>query len=243
MAKGEKKTKKISTTNSVKFKLIFSMIIVAAVPLIIAVTLSYITSTRKAKVDAIDRLEWQAWYVESEISAIMQNNKASIAAFAESPLTIQYMRGEEVDDKQILEQMNAINEEIGDGNEMVLTAANGQQLLRTDGGTLLDITDREYFQEALKGEFNVSNIIVSNSSGVRMICFAGPIVDSDTNKVIGVVHRSYRLDDYHTLLDEEADEAFMVDRNGDLAAHSDYIINPEDAVQNFSNSEYMTSGK
>ena len=49
----------ISWKNSIKTKLIASMLLVAIVPLVIAVSISYYTSTIKAMADAIDSLEWQ----------------------------------------------------------------------------------------------------------------------------------------------------------------------------------------
>ena len=72
----------IPWNKSVKTKLIVSMLLVAMVPLVIAVGISYYTSTNKAKEDAIDSLEWQAWYVEAAIMTVIQNNESSITSFA-----------------------------------------------------------------------------------------------------------------------------------------------------------------
>ncbi|QFJ56199.1 HAMP domain-containing protein [Pseudobutyrivibrio xylanivorans] len=217
------------------------MLLVAAVPLIIAVVISYITSTTKAKADAIDSLEWQAWYVEAAIVTVIQNNQSSITFFADSPTTIAFMKGEEVDLDELKEQMQSLDEYLADGNVLVLTNSQGQMLLRDDDGKLTDISEREFFQEAMKGSFNVSNIIISASTGVRSISMAAPVIDPDTGKVLGTVHRNYNLNDFHKILAEECDEGFVVDRNGDMAAHSQYEIGPDDEVPNFSSSPYMNT--
>ncbi len=66
MAK-EKKTNasNIKFFDSIKTRLISVMMLVAIVPLIVAIIVSYVTSTKKATADAIDALDWQAWYIES----------------------------------------------------------------------------------------------------------------------------------------------------------------------------------
>ncbi|SDB05119.1 methyl-accepting chemotaxis protein [Pseudobutyrivibrio sp. YE44] len=241
----EKKEKKIkangsvSVSNSVKAKLIVSMLSVAAIPLLIAIIVSYITSTTKAKADAIDSLEWQTWYVESQIQVVFENNKSAITSFAESPTTISFMKGEDVDVKDIKEQMHSIDENLGDGNVLVLTNTDGQMVLRDDDGDLTDISHRDFWKEAMAGNFNVSNVIVSNSTGKRSISMAAPIIDPETNKIIGTCHRNYSLTSFHEILDTECDNGYMVDRDGILAAHSDWDITADDEPIDCSSSPYM----
>ncbi|SCZ77802.1 methyl-accepting chemotaxis protein [Pseudobutyrivibrio xylanivorans] len=231
----------ISWKNSIKTKLISSMMLVAAIPLLIAVSISYYTSTTKAVADALDSLEWQAWYVQSAILTVIKNNESTITSFAESPTTIAFMRGEEVDMDELKAQMRSIDDYLDDGNVLVLTDANGQMLLRDDDGDLVDISHREFWQEAMTGKFSVSNAIVSASTGTRSISMAGPVIDNHTGKVIGTVHRNYNLNDFHEILAAECDEGFVVDRNGDMLAHSQYEIGPDDEVMNFSASPYMNT--
>ena len=232
-----------SWKKSIKTKLISSMLLVAAVPLIVSVAISYYTSTNKAIVDAIDSLEWQAWVVQGKIYSVIQANEASITAFAESPMTIAFMKGEEVDMGKLKAQMQSIDEYLGDGNVLVLTNDKGQMLLRDDDGDLVDISSREYWQGAMQGKFTVSNIIVSASTGKRSISMAAPVIDPETNKIIGTVHRNYDLNNFHEILASECDEGFVVDRNGDMMAHSQYEIGPDDEVANFSASPYMNTNE
>lgn len=243
MGKKQNSQKKstISLKDSIKTKLIVAMLLVAAIPLVIAVSISYYTSTTKAVADAVDSLEWQAWYVEAAIGAVFTNNEASITSFAESPTVIAYMKGEEVDLNELKAQMQSIDEYLDDGNVLVLTGADGMMKIRDDDGALVDISEREYFQEAMSGQFSISNVIESSSTGIRSISMAAPVFDPETNKVIGTVHRNYNVNDFHLILEAECDEGFLVDRNGDMVAHSQYEINAGDEVANFSASPYMNS--
>ena len=70
--KDNKKTEgsRISMSKSIKTKLIAIMVLVAAVPLIVAVVVSYFTSTDKALADAKDIYEWQAWYLEGRFETV-----------------------------------------------------------------------------------------------------------------------------------------------------------------------------
>ena len=147
MSKGKERKKKVQSDikwkDSVKTRLITSMLLVAAVPLIIAVIISYYTSTTKAKADAIDSLEWQAWYVEAAIQNVIQSNESSITSFADSPTTVAYMKGEEVNMDDLKDQMKSIDEYLNDGNVLVITNAQGQMVLRDDDGKLANISERE----------------------------------------------------------------------------------------------------
>ena len=147
----------IAFKDSIKTKLISAMLLVATIPLLISIIISYYTSTNKALEDAIDSLEWQAWYVQGAIMNVIQSNESSITAFAESPTTIEYMKGEDVDMSELKSQMKSIDEYLGDGNILVVSNAQGMMVLRDDDADLVDISAREYWQEAMKGKFVVSN--------------------------------------------------------------------------------------
>ena len=231
----------VAGKHSIRRKLFLASLGVSAIPLIVAIIISFYSSSNKAKSDAVDILEWEGWYLGSQIGQVMEANKTAISAFAASPITVDYMRGNPVDTSILMEHMKSINKGFNDGNTMVVTGKDGQQLLRSDGGKLVDISERDYFKEAMVGNFNVSNVIVSTSSGVRMLCMAGPVIDPKTNEVLGVVHRTYDLNVFHSLLQSECEEGFIVDREGNLAAHSMYSISPEEETPNYSDAEFMIS--
>ncbi len=230
---------KKSPLASVKVKLIITMLVLVAIPLIVATTINYVKTTSKAKADAEVTLNWSAWFLESEINKIFSETELSLKTLASSPGTIEFLRfgrsGSEVKN-----QMNIINEYIGDGNAITLSDASGMMVMRSDDGNLTDISGRDYWQGAMTGVTSTSAVIVSSSTNMRTVCLAVPVFDASGNKVIGVLHRSFDLSKFREILGEDGEEAFLVDHQGTLAAHAFYDINVDDEPTVFSSSPYMT---
>ncbi|SCY51136.1 methyl-accepting chemotaxis protein [Butyrivibrio sp. INlla14] len=228
-------------TNSVKTKLISLMLLIAIIPLTVAVVVSYSSSTASAKETAKETIEWQAKFIESEVDKMLNNSLTALTSFASSPLTISFLKGELTDASAVKQQMVAINEAFEDNNTIVMSDTTGMMVLRSDDGALKSIAERDYFQNAIKGTPFVSNVFVSSVTNSRNICIAVPVVDTESKKVLGVVHKTFNPNDIHELLSAEADEAFLVDKNADMVAHSDFEISATDEAQNFSSSPYMSS--
>ena len=237
----KKTTTQKTKQQSVRTKLISIMLLVSIVPLLVAVAISYNSSTNSAEETAKQNLNWQAKYIESEVDKMLIKAETSLGSFASSPETIAFLKGELEDSSVVKAQMVQINESFNDDNTIVMSNANGDMVLRSDDGELKNIGERDYFQAAIKGETYVSNVFVSSVTNSRNICVAVPIYDTNGTTVLGVVHKTLNPDDIHTLLAEEADEAFVVDKNADMVAHSDFEIAATDEAQNFSSSPYMTS--
>ncbi len=224
----------VSARDSVKTKLIVIMALVVAVPLLIAIIISYNTSTSKAKSDALDLLDATAQFTEANFASIVTENKIALEIFATSPATTSYMQtvgteGQTVPDNEMLASMDAMNERINDGNDsVILSKASGEQLLRTDRSKLANIADRDYFQQAVStGEPAVSNIVVSKSNGNRITIICVPIKDG-SGKVIGTIQRSFDLNRMHEFLAANVSDGYIADRAGMMAAHAQFEIGPED---------------
>lgn len=227
---------------SIKTKLITTMLLVAAIPLIVAVMISYFTSTAKATEDAKTELASQANFLQAELGTIFQNNKKALEGFASSPTTIDFLKGDESKASIVKNQMITVTNTFTDENTIVLSNSKGMMVQRSDDSKFIDISDRAYFKSAMSGTPYVSEIVVSASTHARNVCVAVPVYDYDIKTVIGCVHRSYEVGNLHALLSESVDEGFIVDNVGILAAHSDYEITADDEPVDFSSSPYMTSG-
>ena len=229
--------------SSVKTKLIAIMISVALVPLAVSVLISYFSSTNKAKSDAMRDLQWESRFLESEINTIFLKNQTALTSFAASPTTIAFLKGEDVNPSLLKKQMERINANFDDSNQIVLSDNKGMMVLRSDNSECKSIAERDYYKNAMAGNINVSEIIVSASTNVRSICVAVPVYDNSSDRILGVVHRNFDLNDFHKLLAADAEEAFLVDATGILAAHSDYEIGANDEPTSYASSPYMTSDK
>ncbi|SDI12561.1 methyl-accepting chemotaxis protein [Pseudobutyrivibrio sp. 49] len=238
----------INPKDSVKTKLIVIMALLVAVPLIVAIFISYLSSSNKAKKDALELLETTSKYVEKEYEQIIRENVDSLQMFATSPSTMNYMEyygtdGTNIPDALIQAHMAQINTIINDGNDsVVLTLVSGQQILRTDGGDCVNIADREFFQRAIStGKPAVSGVIVSKSSGARVAIIAVPIF-SESGEVIGECQRSIDLSVLHEFLAANISDGYIVDQNGIMAAHAQFDIGPDEEYD-MSSGEFVTSSE
>ncbi len=225
--KKSKTSASVSFFDSIKTKLISVMLLVAIVPLIIAIIVSYVTSTKKATADAIDALDWQAWYIESSFETVVQKNLIAMQAIASAPSTKTfYINPTDLTAASKAQAyLNTVDAAIGDGNISVLTGADGMQLLRASG-KLVDVSQREYFKQAMAGNCYVSDVITSASTGARQATIVAPVY-ADDGSIIGMVQRNYSMDALHELIAAEAEDAFVSDRTGMVAAMSAMEITPE----------------
>ncbi|SCZ77799.1 methyl-accepting chemotaxis protein [Pseudobutyrivibrio xylanivorans] len=246
--KNPKNQSGIKAKDSVKTKLICIMAMLVAVPLIVAIVISYVSSTNKAKNDALELLDTTAKYVETEYEEIIKENVDSLQMFATAPSTQNFMEyygreGSNIPPAAIQAHMAQINTIINDGNDsVVLTLLSGDQILRTDGGNCVNIADREFFQRATTtGKPAVSGVIVSKSSGARVAIIAVPIF-SEAGQVIGECQRSIDLTVLHEFLANNISDGYIVDQNGIMAAHAQFDIAAEEEYD-MSSGEFCTSSE
>ncbi|MBQ7615731.1 MAG: methyl-accepting chemotaxis protein [Butyrivibrio sp.] len=250
MAKDSKKQQetsnmKVPFVHSVKNQLIAIMMAIAIIPLVISIAVSYNTSSKKAMADAQDSLEWQAHYIEATLQSIIEQNMNMIRQVGENPTIIAYMTAPEagIGDDVIMNTLKGVDSVLADGNATTLTGPDGVQLFRTDGGKLVDVHEREYFQQAMKGQPYMSDVIISASTGTRQVTFAAPITDGSGN-YYGIIQRNYNLNDLHKFLASKSNDAFIVDRTGLVAAHAQYEIGEGAHEEEYRDkSEFMISGK
>ena len=238
----------ISVKDSIKTKLIGIMLAVAAVPLIIAILVSYNTSTNKDKTDALSILKSDTKLVESNFEMIIKENVIALESGARAPSTIEYIKTHDQPDARIstedmLSYFDDMNEKIGDGNtSFILSLPSGDQLLRTDRKDLANITDRDYFQKCISTKkVAVSDIVVSKSAGNRIVLIIVPVIDPDTGELLGTLQRSFDLNVLHEFLASNVDYGYIVDTTGTVAAHSQHAITPDDDPEVHSGAEYLTS--
>ncbi len=238
----------ISVKDSIKTKLIVVMALLVAVPLLVAILISYTTSTTKAKNDALDLLETRAKFVETRFSEIVSENVIALQTFADSPTSPYYILNygteeQPVPDDVMLQYLDSMNDAINDGNKsIILSRANGDQIHRTDGLELVNISDRSYFQECIStGKTAVSDIVVSKSAGNRICIIIVPIKDASGN-IVGTIQRSFDLNNVHEFLAENVADGYIADTQGMMAAHAQFEIKPDEEYD-LSSYEFMTSSE
>ena len=234
--------------SGIKGKLILIMAGLVIIPVITLTIISAVISLNQGKSAADEVNEAQASLVSQMLEVTYKSNIEALRSFASSPETIAYLEGEPGDEaleKDLLDQMLVIDQNMADGNGTALTGADGMQRLRTIGKTV-DVKEREYFQRPMAGDpYYVSDMIISKSTGTAITTFSVPVYNTDRSKVIGIVQRNYDCGVLHDMLASEVtqdrQEIVIVDRTGTVVAHSLREVNVEDPEMQDQNPFYTDS--
>jgi methyl-accepting chemotaxis protein len=104
---------------------------------------------------------------------------------------------------------------------MNLTDINGQSLA-SDGKTY-DISNREYFQKAIKGETVISDIRASLKDNTLIIAYATPVIYN--GRIVGVISSVKDARDFSAIISDisvgEKGFSFIIDNKGNLVAYKD----------------------
>ncbi len=117
------------------------------------------------------------------------------------------------------ESMNRIVENSDLISQIYVMDQTGMQVYKTSG-ELSDRSDREYFQIAIEGQLNYSDVLISGSTNKPIVVIAMPL-----KKGKGVIGASIDLSGLYDLLREYEDGlgsyGFIVERNGLTIAHKE----------------------
>ena len=234
---------------SIKTQLILVMLLVCAIPLAIAIAVSYVNANRTAQENAESLNSKQLDIVESEFSGLLERNISAIQAVAAAPSMREYLSAPAPVQASKFQEMTKflqmIDADLGDDNPTVLIDPRGQQMVRSKG-SLVNVATRDYYLEAMKGNIYISDVIISKTTGSRIIVPAVPIKTEDESTILGVITRMYDIGYLHTFLAEEADadsRILICGRDGAVLADSDHEIMAEDEPDDRSGAEYFTRGQ
>ncbi|MBP2634742.1 MAG: mcpB 4 [Firmicutes bacterium] len=106
---------------------------------------------------------------------------------------------------------------------IVVDTAKGSQIVKSDDSKLFpDISDRKFFQVAMKGQTNISDTIVSKDNNHMIIVLATPIRSQDGAAVTGVLQGTIDLDMLIDVVSKKSQDgvvSYIADREGKLIAH------------------------
>lgn len=118
--------------------------------------------------------------------------------------------------KQVAAQSD-VYEEVG------IVGTDGIVMVNSNPASIgADVSDRSYFQRGMQGTSGYSEVIVSKSTGNRVICVAAPIQDSDGD-VIGVI---YAAINFEALVNE-----FLANRSDQMEHVLITLVDEQDRIQ------------
>jgi len=198
--------------------------------------LSIASFVSKSKNDTYQSNQDKLEIVKSEISNMLDKHFTTLRIIANQPAIRDYD----------LEKVKSILVDAANVNpDLVLTLDNseGEQLVRSNDEGLVNVAQREFFQQAMSGnEACVSDIIVSLTTNDLIFVIATPVRDADNN-IIGVMQAHIflnQLSEFVTELSEGGSTVYILSRQGTVFAHPnvEYVQNQED----FSTLEFVQAG-
>lgn len=210
--------------NSIKHKLFFLLIVMGAIPFIIVIIMSSMNMISDWETSVEKNGILRNTVISEHVTELFEKNFYVLHAAALNFPIIDYVKNpQNQNQKDLIYLLADINEIFRDKSMMALTAADGEQLLRTDGSKLVNIKERRHFHEAMKGRDFVSDVILSMSTGKMIVVLTTPIKDGKNN-IVGILQRNFNLtelQDFVEKLDDEETYVIILDREGRIIADSE----------------------
>jgi methyl-accepting chemotaxis protein len=132
-----------------------------------------------------------------------------------------------------------------DLSPIVVTGGNGTQIARSDNAMLTNVSDRNFFKLAMKGQEEVvSEVLVSKDNGHLISVLAAPVKGSNGN-VTGVIQGTIELsilNEFVKGLSKDNITVYILDREGKLLAHpTKNLQKPEERID-LTNFDFVKRG-
>ena len=165
--------------------------------------------------------------ISEQLSAVCEKKFYALHTLAVAPAIRDYLQEPtEAKKAAALQLLNDATHFARNNSLLVLTAADGQQLIRTDNMPLVNVAQREHFQAAMQKQDYISNIILSMSTGELIAVLEVPVLDS-RQQPIGMVQCNYDLLTIQNFVQKHDDEfsALLVfDKSNQIVSHSEFNL-------------------
>ena len=209
---------------SIRNKLFVLLMLVGAMPLIFITMLSAANTVTELEKKAEKVGELRNTIVSQYVTGICEKNFHVLKSLALNPMVVDCLQNPAPEKiKEVKKLLNDTNTIFNDKNLTALTSADAMQLIRTDNAPLVDLSDRKHFQEAMRGRVFVSDVLISRSTGQRIVVLEVP-VRNKLNFPIGMLQRNFNLtvlQDFIKVQDDDEISIIVMDREGKTIAHSD----------------------
>jgi putative nucleotidyltransferase with HDIG domain len=219
----------MNSNKSFNVELIFILLLVVLIPILVIGAISINHNINYVKETVTKNNMELAQSLKGEINANIDNTEALLKILSDHAMIKAMTPNEPMDDllTKAVENHPLIA-------QIYIMDTDGSQIYKTSG-KLGDRSDRDYFQQAVKGKVYYSDVLISRSQDFPIIVLAMPIIESEEIK--GVIGASLDLFFLDRLINNtkpgEGGASYLVDRRGSIIAHSDN--EPVDTRENVSN--------
>lgn len=211
---------------SFKIKLIFILVIVLLVPILI-ISFIFINRNTSYVRETVNKKNMKlAKGLKDKVTITIENAQSVMEILSKRNIIQNMTPNEQVDDL-----LTGVVKDYPTITQIYIMRKDGMQIYKTSG-QLGDRSDRDYFQKAVRGELNYSDVIISRSQGFPVIVLALPI--KQAGEIKGVIGASLDLSFLSQLVSEvkpgENGYGYIVERNGKVIAHpnDEYVDKRED---------------
>ncbi|MDQ0298931.1 methyl-accepting chemotaxis protein [Salibacterium salarium] len=213
-------------TSTIKRKLIVSFLLVGLIPMGIAAYFIYQLSSDEIVLQEEESMEELAQSTASGMEQWLDRRLSEIKLTSQS----EDIKSENVDDQ--LQLMNYVINQEDTFETVVFTDPEGIVRAHTTEDNIdeLDLSDREYFQNGMSGNDTISDVLVSNSTGNRIVVVASPVED-DSGEIIGVLSASVN---FEALIAQYLDQ-----ENNELGNIEPVFVDGENTIQLHKNEDLI----
>lgn len=188
---------------------IIIMVIVAAVPFVYFVK-KYIQEGAKETIEKTIQLQ------QVVIDNWFEDRMSNIQALSGLPNV------KEFDWERMALTFKSFDNSHSEFEAVIYVNEDGISEISTSGSTGLDLSDRQYFLEAKKGNAFISDVLIGRKSETQIIIVSNPIYDSKgvfRGLILGAVPLT-TINDVMSKFYDDSSETYIVDRNGMLITKS-----------------------
>lgn len=218
-----KKVWRFDVRRSVKVKMLSLILVVIIVPLAIVGVLSVLKTTQNTTEMVEERLDELSMLLADSIDDALDSAHNLTEVLSMNALLGDFITG----DNSVKNDVYAFLGEVYEKNNdkitlMAIADANGiVKMTHADKAPSIDISDREYFKQSIKGQPGESDIIFSREDGSQVIAISYPLHNKD--KIVGVLLTTIKFEDITKKVDNvkifKDGYGYMFDKEGMVVAH------------------------
>ncbi|ADL50476.1 methyl-accepting chemotaxis protein [Clostridium cellulovorans] len=209
---------------SLRIKLISVFLVLIIVPLTLLGAVSYNMSSSALQHTIEQQLKETTGHAAEAITNTTEMVKGTLQiASYNAKLSDTIVNSSEENKKKILNYLSEIQKENDSKIEMLLLAdAKGKILVNNESSSLnLDVSDRQYFKEAIQGNASISDVLISKATNKPIIALAYPI--KQDNKIIGALIGTIHFEAITKYASEvkvgKSGYSYMIDKDGLIISH------------------------
>ena len=210
----------------IRAKFFLLLLVMGTIPFIILVIVGALNNIDELEKSVKQNSLIRNAIISEHITEMIEKNQAVLQSLAMSPTIIDYLQKPTQEGHDYVSTLLHDTDKIfNDNNLTALTGADGRQLIRTDNSPLVNLKNRQHFQEAMKGRTYVSDIISSMSTGKMIVVVEVPVLNAE-GKSVGMLQRNFdliALQEYVQTFDNSEISVIIMDRTGRIIANSENI--------------------